>query len=181
MNPFDNACRVMVESFRILEPFIVAKADDGRYVTTDKGPLSKRLQETIGDLLMNMNGNVYCIELKSEQANPWRNFFIEEWSNRSRFNRGWLHKLDTDFLWYHFIDSDELYIIPFRKFREWLFMAKSKRVPGGVGRLYDFPAKEQRKRKQANDTWARCIPIETVREEVGFKLIHPKQFIAEGG
>jgi hypothetical protein len=177
---FDRSLQISAKSFDVLRPLLAAKGDDGRYVTTDKGRLSRELQQSVGDVLMNINGEVYCIELKAEEKD-YGNVFLEEWSNRAWYNRGWLDKLDTDFLWYHTLSVDRLLIIPFPRLRKWAFLTESHLVPDGNGRMYDFPCKPQCQYEQLNDTWGRCIPIEVIRREVGLKELHPLELLGATG
>lgn len=179
MNAFDDASEVSARSMEILIPLLRLRSHDGRFVLTDKGRLSKSLQETIGDALINRaNGDVVAVEMKAEEGNDYDNLFLEEWSNRSRFNRGWLDKLDTDVLLYHFLREDLLYVIDFQKLRAWAFLADSQRGTRNPGRLYDFQSKKQCRREQMNDTWGRCVPIDVIRAEVGYKLLRPQQELA---
>jgi len=169
-----NDCRAVEQrSFDILKPYFAEATDDGRYVLTDKGRLAADLQQKYGDVVAQKNGDVVCIEVKAEESNHWGNFFLEEWSNRSRFNPGWLLKLDTDYLFYHFIESDELYILDFPKLQYWAFIEPGI-LTGFPGRLYDFPSKPQTKRVQRNDTWGRCVPIFQVLDGVSHKVVNPR-------
>lgn len=159
MSAFDVARTVEQESMRILRPFVRQRAFNGQYVVTTKGPLSRMLQKTVGDLLYNADEEtVYSAEVKAEQSNKHGNFFLETWSNRSRFTPGWMLTLQCDKLLYHFIDEDELYAIDFNRLREWAFHA---------GRIYEFPEKIQGKYVQMNDTYGRCVPIAVLVRELG--------------
>ena len=159
MNAFDQARTIEQRSMVIVRPFIEQRAFNGQYVVTSKGPLARDLQKSAGDFLYNKGGpdTVYGAELKSEESKKHPNFFFETWSNLSRFTPGWMFTLSTDVLLYHFLDDDELYVIPFHKLRVWAFQK---------GRLYEFPEKPQRKRQQKNDTWGRCVAIEVASREL---------------
>jgi len=170
-----EACAIEAQSLKILEPLIAARADGG-YQLIDKGPVAKALQARFGDVFAVTQGQVQCIELKAEAENKYGNLFLEEWSNRHRWNPGWMQKLDADLLFYHFIEDDEVLILSFPDLREWALTATSKAVPGGRGRMFDYPAKEQTKRRQQNDTWGRCVPIKVIEEEVGLERIRPSDW-----
>ena len=172
MNAFDDARTVEAKSFAILMPWIEMSTDDGRYVLTEKGRLSRELQCLYGDVIAQVNGDVVCIEVKAEVEDKYGNFFLEEWSNRSRYTRGWLDKLDTDYLFYHFIKDDLLYVLNFPALRHWAFVSPGKKT-GYPGRLYDYPSREQKKRAQMNDTWGRCARIADVLAEVPHEVRHP--------
>lgn len=172
MNAFRKACEVETRSREIVIPYLRLRSYKGGLVLTDKGRLARHLQQSVGDVLMNVSDDsCIAVELKAEKKNKHGNFFLEEWSNRSLFTRGWLDKLDSCFLLYHFIESDELYIIPFPKLRWWCFIARNSL--GFPGRMYDFASKEQQEYDQPNDTWGRCVPIEVIMGEVGGDLRNP--------
>ena len=105
--------------------------------------------------------------------NRYGRLYLEEWSNRSRYNPGWLLKLETDYLFYHFIENDELYILDFPSLQRWAYVEPSLRT-GFPGRLYDYDSRPQRKRVQRNDTWGRCVPIADLLAEVTSKVVNPR-------
>jgi hypothetical protein len=145
-------------SLQILRPFLQQRAFNGQYVVTSKGPLARELQRSVGDMLYNKDAEtIYSVEVKAEQENEHENFFIETWSNRARFTTGWVYNLNADFLFYHFLKDDELYIIPFQKLRRWAFHDR---------RIYGFPERKQSKYDQLNDTWGRCVPIGVATREL---------------
>jgi hypothetical protein len=175
MNAFDKARGVEVEGMRDIVPFLRGRSFEGRFVLTDKGRLSEFLQRTVGDVLLNgARGNCWSVEVKCEASNEHGNFFLEEWSNcvwnsdaEHRFRPGWMYTLDADILLYYFVRQKELYSILFGRLRRWAFLARG--AAGNPGRLFDFPQKPQTKYDQRNVTRGRCVPIETVREEVGLR------------
>jgi hypothetical protein len=162
MSAFDNCCRVEQESLPRLLDWLESQADSGRVVLTSKGPLSKFLQETVGDALMQKNGAAYGAEFKIEQR--WTgNLFLETWSNLERFNPGWLVKLDADVLLYYFADKKMLITVPFKKLKRWAFGGKDT----GSAHVYRYPEKQQRKYTQLNDTWGRIVPVDVLVDEAG--------------
>lgn len=183
MNPYDNARKVEARSMALLAPFL--EDTDGRYVLTDKGVLSSFLQETCGDLLYNdRGGKVWGVECKAEERFTG-NLFLETWSNRNLEDRrdhathgsnpGWLAKTRADLLFYHFLEADRLYVLNLFALKRWAFRAASEkrseragrvRPERMVGRLYDFPVREQKKRTQRNDTWGRLVPIGVLEAEM---------------
>lgn len=173
MNAFEDACQVEAESLAILEPYLAAKSDGGKYVRTAKGRLAKELQRTYGDVLMQgAEGAVYAVELKAEQANKYGNVFLEEWSNRSRYKRGWMEDLRVDFLLYHFIESDELLVFDFQALKRWAYCCEKGQIPN----LYKYPMKPQGARNQMNDTWGVCVPISQIPDTVLVRRIKPSSF-----
>jgi hypothetical protein len=157
-NAFKTACEVETEAMAILIPFIEQKSI--RYVLTNKGNVSKELQKTCGDALINSDdGTIWAIEIKAERRNKTGNFYLETWSNRKWYTVGWMFNLNTDILLYFFLEDMLLYSIKFRDLRHWAFVK---------GRIYDFQEKPQTKYSQLNDTWGRCVPIGVIGDEVGF-------------
>lgn len=175
MNDFSRSQQVEARSRVILSPFLQERAHDGQLVFIDKGPLAKSLQQSIGDAVMNdKNGIFRSVEIKAEAENRSGNFFLETWSNRNLRDRrshaergsnpGWMLKLKCDFLFYHFVEPDELYVIDFFKLKKWAFED---------GNIFNFEEKLQGKYTQRNDTWGRCVPITTVAQEVGVRFFRP--------
>lgn len=163
MNAFTEASMVETHAMRDLIPWIENNEFINRYVITNKGKLSKELQKSAGDILYNSpNDTIYGIEIKAECENKYNNFFLETWSNRSRFTLGWMYNLKTDFLFYYFLETRELYIINFQKLREWAFWKNE---------IYKYPEKKQNKYDQLNDTFGRCVPIDDIVNEEITKYI----------
>lgn len=175
MSVFDLGRTVEEQGFAALVPFLRTVAFNGQFVLTTAGPMSRLLQETLGDVLLNRGGKVYGIEVKTEKTNAYGNFFFETWSNKNFEPRrpGWIYTSIADMFWYYFIEQDELYTIDARKLFKWAHENPSVYVPGGVGRMYDFPEKAQSKYEQRNNTCGRCVPISVIRDEVGLHLYRP--------
>lgn len=151
-----------------LLPLLNTAAFQGRFVITDKGNISEFLQKTVGDIIFNCsNQQVWSIEVKTELENKHDNFYLETWSNLSRLTPGWMITLIADFLWYYFQDTRVLYSIQLPKLQEWAFR---EAAPKGPGRIYEYPEKQQKKTRQINDTWGRCVPIHIIGQQVGFKV-----------
>lgn len=168
---------------QLLGPFL--RDLHGRYVLTNKGKLARHLQESCGDLLFNdRDGRIWGVECKAEET-YYGNLFLETWSNRNLRNAhshadrgsnpGWLLKTRADLLFYHILERDELWIIHMLSLKRWAFVMRSEhRSPRAsgcapermAGRVWDFPIREQRKRRQRNDTWGRCVPIEVLKDEL---------------
>jgi len=174
---FDDCRKIEARGWEDLKLFLKQYARNGQFVVTDKGDLSKFLQETIGDGLFNDYRDEKCwaFELKTEDENRHGNFFLEYWSNLSRFNPGWLFKLNTDLLFYQFLKERHLYCMSFPKLRHWAFRQTNRF--GWPGRIFEFELKKQKRHIQLNDTWGFCVPITIIQAEVGFRLINLKDDI----
>jgi hypothetical protein len=177
MNSFHRCQEIESRGMTMLDPFFKTISRNGQFVHTDKGRLSRELQLTTGDVLMNNKaGDLVAIEAKVEEENKYGNFFLETWSNLSQRRRGWMETLkNTDQLFYLFLDTRELFCIPFPKLNKWAFdpqLDGHKRDGDPLykrGRLDDFRMFKQAKYEQANDTWGCPVPIRTIFAEVGFK------------
>jgi len=119
-------------------------------------------------LFNDKNGNIHSIELKAETKEAHGNFFLETWSNMNfgRKKEGWMRTLNADFLFYYFIDVDQLYSIKFERLWEWAWIKD---------RIKNYPLKPQDKYDQLNKTMGRCVPIEVIKKEVGFNLFYPRE------
>ena len=180
MNAFDLAREVENRGLDALMPFLRHKAFNGQFVLTYKGALALMLQQTVGDLLINVKRcdgvEVCAVEIKCD-GTDYDNLFLETWSNRNFEPRkpGWMMTNMADSLWYYFIKRDELLIFNFRKLWNWAHCEPQRSVSGGCGRMYDFKEPPQNKFVQMNKTTGRCVPISVLAEEVGFKLFSPKR------
>jgi hypothetical protein len=186
MNGFAAACKVEAQAMSLLLPYLEERADDGRLVICNKGPLAKFLQETAGDVIINLNERIYSVEIKAEEKHTG-NFFLETWSNKNLNDRnshaergsnpGWLSKLRSDLLMYYFLDKDILYIVDMFSLQQWAFGGG-----GSPASIYKFNEVPQGKYSQANDTWGRIVPIRTIYEEVGLKWCYLRQLeLVEAG
>lgn len=179
MNAYDMARTVEARGMDALIPFLRQGSFEGRFVLTNKGALAEMLQSCVGDLLLNTHadGTIYSVELKVEEENRHGNLYLETWSNRNFMPRrvGWMYTQQADMLWYYFLREDSLYVFNMRRLWQWAHVEPSHRVPGGVGRMFDFPEKMQVKREQRNVTAGRCVPIAVLGAEVGFTLYRPQE------
>jgi hypothetical protein len=167
MNGFDSARQVERRAVERLLPFLKERAYDGRFVLTNKGPLARHLQTTVGDVLLNSDPDqIWGIEIKAEEEERWGNFFLELFSNRKWGTPGWMVTLQSDLLFYYFLDTDRLYVMNLPRLQCWAF---------SDGQLWRHPQKRQNKYAQLNDTWGACVPIKRIQREVGFKVLHPTQ------
>lgn len=156
MTAFDDCRGVEFESWRMLQPhFQLEWSDDGHYAVITKGRLAKELQAKYGDVILNFHGEVKAIEIKSERRYTG-NLFLESWSNYPH-KPGWMHTLDADYIFYHFIDRNILYIIDFPALKEWAFDWKFLEI---------YPEKPQGKYTQLNDTRGYIVPISELMRDM---------------
>lgn len=195
MNAFHSARMVEDQAMVILRPFLRERAaKDGEFVLIEKGPLAKRLQETVGDLLYHKPGNgLRSIELKAEERYTG-NLFLETWSNHCFEdadcradhppNPGWLAKTAADYLWYYFIDSDYLFVCGMMSLQRWAYGLVS--IDGNRARiirqhLYDDRYTEvvQTKRQQKNRTAGRLVPIADLKAALPTAELRPRQILID--
>lgn len=155
MSTYRDSLDTEAQGMRDVLPFIGERAENGQFVVTNKGRLSAELQTKYGDVFMNKpGGEIVSVELKTER--DWTgNLFIETWSNMP-VKKGWFHTLDADFLLYYFLDVRTLYVMEFKRLREYLFP-----------RLDRFREREQRKCRQLNRTWGRLVPVTQLVRHAG--------------
>ena len=177
-NSFDRARLVEAESRRIIEPLLELHTN-GRYIYTDKGRLAKEFQRQYGDALITMksSGEMLSVEMKAERK-PSRNLFLEMWSNGSRYNFGWMAHCNADLLFYHFLDSDELYIMKMQHLKRWFWFGTGPTRRNGTSKTYKpgfvrFDLKRQTAYEQINDTWGCTVPIYNIENEVGLRKVNP--------
>lgn len=181
MNAFNIGQEVESRGLDALLPFLRHRSFNGQFTLTYKGALAKMLQQTVGDLLMNVANKgpdtVFSVEIKCEERNAHDNLFLETWSNRGFSPRrpGWMVTNQADFLWWYFLESDELLVFNFRSLWNWALVDPQQNTRRGAGRMYDFPEKTQGKYEQQNLTAGRCVPIGVLADEVRFKLFWPQR------
>lgn len=172
-NSFDKASQIEIEGMLDISKYLATltvRGVENFVIPSRNGALSLFLQKEIGDILIKNKNYFSSIDVKVEIKNKYNNFFLETWSNRKRFTLGWMYNSHCDGIWYYFYEEKTLYRIPFKKLKEWAFIKRE---------IYKYPEKQQLKYDQQNDTWGRCVPIETIEKEVGFKLISLEKFIEE--
>lgn len=179
MSAFTSAKMVEAQAMVVLGPFIRERSTDGQFVWNNKGPLAKFLQETVGDVLFNMDGDrIWAVEIKAEREHTG-NLFIETWSNRNLVDRshhadrgsnpGWIYKIRADLLMYYFLDTDDLYVIDVFSLKQWAFTGGRN----GGGNLWGYREICQSKYTQKNDTYGRLVPIADLKATCGVKHFHP--------
>jgi hypothetical protein len=179
MSGFDDARIVEAESLLTLRPFLEEQSG-GHYWITPKGPLARCFQEQHGDVLFtDRNDRMRSVELKAERKHTG-NLFLEEWSNRNFDDResylrlgsnpGWLSKLRSDLLFYHFLDCDTLYILNLWHLQRWAFGWS-----GGRSNLYRYEQKVQKRHSQANTTVGRIVPVIDLKNAGLVRVFHPRQ------
>lgn len=185
MNGFQSARGVEADAMVRLKPFI-REHSDGQFVLIEKSPLAPILQETIGDVLFNHKkiGRMVSVEIKAERRFTG-NFFLESWSNLNAgdadsweargSNPGWLLKIHPTLFFYYFVEADRLYIIRAHRLFQWAFATPARGSCVGANRIHDFRTVIQSKYAQMNDTHGHLVPVDVVREEVGFQLVFPRQ------
>jgi len=154
---FFIARQVETESRTRLTPFIKMLAHDGQFCFNDNlGRNSYLRQKLFGDLSLQQPDGTLQIELKAEKRVS-ENLFLESWSNLNTLQVGWLWSSQADWLWYHFLESDALFICKMEELQNWSFKKK---------RIYDFREVEQSKHAQHNETCGRLVPILTLSSEI---------------
>lgn len=169
MNGFDRCREVEAEGLARIYAFLKVTSDDGRYVRIEKGRLVPKLQQEIGDVLLNRNGGTYSAEVKIERVHTG-NLFLETISNGTPgwYKPGWLHTNEADLLLYHFLDRPgSLYVCSLPRLKQWAF--RERRVPCHPN-IWSYPEKQGGgPPQQLNTTYGHIVPITVLKEEVRLK------------
>lgn len=179
MNAFDNARLVEADSLNVLRPFL-EDYSSGSYWISAKGPLARCFQEQHGDVLFtDQEGRMRSVEMKAERRHTG-NLFLEVWSNRNFDDRdsflrlgsnpGWLSKLRADYLFYHFLDNDTLYILNLWRLQQWAFGCRATGA-----NIYRYREEAQNQREQMNTTVGRLVPVADLKTAELVKVFHPRQ------
>lgn len=164
MNGFLKCSEVEKQALSILIPYA-----DEHYAQLVLTSNQMYIQKVYGDLILKLRkvGTHRIVELKTERENKYGNLFLENWSNKKRTTPGWMQTCCADWLWYYFIQSNELYQMKVDSLKQWAFEFN------GVG---PYKEKIQHKTEQLNTTWGWCVPIETLSNAgiEGFRLIYPE-------
>lgn len=196
MTAFDRCKSIERTGFERLRPYL-QEISDGRFVLVNKGPHARRLQEELGDVLVNLPaanrphgeptseaGRLVSIELKTEGRHTG-NLFLETWSNRNLgdavshaergSNPGWLFKSRADVLLYYFLDRDILCVAGMLALQRWAFRLAGKNDPWPA---LKYPEMKQGKYEQTNDTHGVVVPINDLALALGgrcFKVTTGRQ------
>lgn len=158
-NAFYRSSLIEKESLGIIVPWLERR---GNIIMMTS---SRELQTFYGDIVI-VNGNrQYFAEVKAERKTTG-NMFLETFSNGSDYNPGWMLKSLTQFLLYHFLDENELFIADFQKLKKWFYFGLVGDIKPGIQR---FTQRKQDKYQQHNDTWGICVPINILNKEIGLK------------
>jgi hypothetical protein len=109
------------------------------------------------DLIWETRRRAYKIEIKGDRLHHTGNFFFETISNREKATPGCFLYTQADFVFYYFVMTRVLYILPMPATREW-FCANLARFPE---RATTTPVGDD-----AYTTVGRLVPIEIVVREV---------------
>lgn len=162
VNSYTQCCNIEFQAVQELEPWLRQISKNGQFVAINKGGLAAKLQPIYGDYFYNShNSELISLEIKAEKKFTG-NFFLETWSNLSRYTTGWMFKLNCTLIGFYFLEEPQksLRILDFASLLSWAFKNK---------RIYRYPEVPQKKYEQLNDTWGRLVPIDVLRREIGFK------------
>lgn len=111
---------------------------------------------------------VSAIDFKIEEKNPFKtedysgNLFIESWSNRKIYRRGWFYTSKADLIDYCFIEDKISYLFQLDELRDWLICENA---------IKTFIEVEQNKYEQNNDTWGYLVSIDKLIENIKCKIL----------
>ncbi len=155
MSDFNDSCETERKAKKELTPFLGRRFGKFSWTTTEAD------QRERGDIRVHSTGEF--VELKAEEEDTG-NFFLETWSNKSRFTKGWMFNLNSNWLLWYFRDTGWLHTVDFRKLKTWAFESISDRYYSGP--ICDYREVPQRKATQRNDTWGHVVPIREINLKV---------------
>lgn len=164
MNAYNDACKVEAEGVEDICRFLSQQLGSGKFILISKGKLAKDIQKKHGDCMIETNsGYMQFIEFKVENKTTG-NLFLEVWSNKSRRTTGWMFHLNTDYLFYYFLDSRKLYVFDFDELALWAFGSREQKA--NIWRYREVP---QSAYSQKNDTWGRIVPIQALVDSLNVR------------
>lgn len=165
MGSFEENQRIEAESWSRIEP--VVRSLFANFILFPSGRENHHFQ-SLGDgvAVSKTTGNVLVVEFKAERRFTG-NLFLELHSNLSqgRYSPGWFYKSKADVLIYHFLDNDRLFVIDLPRLQKWAFHANDSHVPA----IMRFRTMVQYAHEQKNSTCGAIVPIEVIRQKVGFR------------
>lgn len=112
---------------------------------------SKKYQERDIDLIFKTNKRKYEVEIKGDTHGDTGNFFFETVSNTSKDSPGCFMYTEADLMFYYFLPTKVLYVLPIPRTRKWFkkHMEKFKTITVSTrvnndfydtkGKLVDIP------------------------------------------
>lgn len=163
MSSFDHCKELGERGIREIMPLIESLYD---FEKIEVVPPDIELQFQDGDVVVILQGGGrVTIEAKTEE--DWTSrLYLEEHSNLSTGNRGWMHKSKAKLLFYYFLDRKLVYVIDLERLQRWA-IDDDDTMEEPKGNRTRLPLKKQGTHDQLNDTWGYCVPIDVIRKEVG--------------
>lgn len=115
-----------------------------------------KAQRERGDFdIYQSGGEMFSLELKTEESHKTGNIFLETWSSRApapHRRKGWIETLDTDAIAFLFLDCKRIFWFDFKALKFWVEYEMH---------LTHFPQKQagmSERGEQMNRTWGYCVP-----------------------
>lgn len=103
------------------------------------------------------------VEIKADRYSQTGNYFIETVSNQTKDTKGCFLYTEADFLFYYFVDTKELNVIPMPLAKEWFLANQDRFIEKELSTLVG---------KGSYVTKGRLVPKKTLNKEVkGVKVI----------
>lgn len=104
----------------------IASAEITKYLQTTGWTVTnverdKEYQALDIDLVINREEEQYTVEIKGDQyGSKTSNYFCETISNTSKNTPGCFYATQSDYIFYYFLDTFELHVIPTKEAQKWL-------------------------------------------------------------
>lgn len=178
MGALNKALSVETRGKKIIYDYLEFKNNSYAQIYDKFDGVCEKTMQKHGDFIMfHKNGKMDWIEVKVEEENRHGNFFIETFSNKNissisnHYERastpGWIYTSRAGWIFYYFINSDELFMLPLFELKKWLLGEDETNIGHPV--IDRYKEKSQDKYVQLNDTWGRCVPITDVLNQLGTK------------
>ncbi len=156
-----DALRAADQAAQDIEAFLRARPETIRVTNVEADPAYQQMDV---DLIWETQRATYKVEIKGDRlGHRTGNFFFETHSNRERGTPGCFLYSEADLLFYYFIETGKLYILPLPAARAWFlarqqdFEERATRTPIGKG---------VGEKSKTYTTVGRLVPVERVLKEI---------------
>lgn len=154
MYNMNQSLQVAKQATRDIERWLLSLSETVRIKNVEDDP---EYQKVDIDLIWTNKSGSYRIEIKGDTYHKTGNFFFETHSNKERNTPGCFMYTEADFIFYYFVTSRVLYLLPIPTTRNWFIdninRFRERSTTTNVGNSY-------------YTTVGRLVPIQVVMQEV---------------
>lgn len=124
-----DTVKIAKQAAKEIESFLENKPENISVTNVEKDEIyQKKDIDVIWKYKINNTSRETNIEIKGDTYDHTGNFFFETMSNRELNKPGCFMYTEADFLFYYFINTKVLYLLPMPKTREWFLKNESRFV-----------------------------------------------------